>query len=150
MAYNQLSFLQLGPNALFANNSAIPVGIDVDAAQSSPELAAKLPDLLRKIDTDRINPGTKYLTQKNKAAVGERIGSGGQELGVLGLLERAGCGIGSGGALCIQLGASVVNMINATITGNQAVSGGGMYLDARGCRTGGPSQDTFSSCSGHI
>ena len=48
-----------------------------------------------------------------------------------GVADRLGCGIGGGGAVCLQLGPGRVALANVTLSGNKAVSGGGVSAVAQ-------------------
>ena len=43
--------------------------------------------------------------------------------------DRQGCGVGGGGAICLQLGPARVVLANMTLIGNRAVSGGGVSAE---------------------
>ena len=67
------------------------------------------------------NPGAPQLTST--------VGGSQQAAGIA---ERQGCGVGGGGGICIQLGPAQLVLINATLYGNRAVSGGGVRLGVWG------------------
>lgn len=81
------------------------------------------------INQSNFNPGLDSLSERvRRPLLQEDLGKD--------LATRQACGLGNGGAMCIQLGQYQVVLSTLTITRNQATNGAGVYVDARDCRFG--------------